>query len=276
MGELQQLAQDLQLDFDHETYSLSRISVRMSDRAATEGRVTKLLLEEKERMSEGAADWETLSEGEKQERKAVRSFTCASHKINNTASAMTTASSKHLYGDAAGGRQLTGAQKLIYEVNKLICARGRKEYCDGMDFKLYCLVTEEISYEGSAAHLMQPIVGNRYIVFLVGPFSNPSQHNIAAVSLIGSATNDCVESCFGVLDREQCNCPIRNPLNTSSIVTAKKDKPVQFVADLPGPEKDKVVSLARKCCTFEERARNNHGSADSAVPESRRGQRRRD
>lgn len=56
-----------------------------------------------------------------------------------------------------------------------------------------------------------------------------SSSNLAAASILGSASNDIVESCFGVLDREQTRCPVQNPLNKSALVNSKENRRVKYV-----------------------------------------------
>ena len=397
-SELENIAKDLEVAHDREDFQVSRIAGRMSDRAANERAVTKKLIAEKEKLCEQSADWELLDDDEKRDRIQIREWTCASHKIDNMATSMTAALAKHL--DQQAGRTMTGAKKVIYEVNKLICEQGRKEYGKGKEFKMFCL-SEDVP-RGNCAHLLQPIVGNRYIIFLYnsmptllsrelvliylehmkeyktlnrlessvldglmsptttaelsayaiaffyicqpllmkgksvnsplemnyfykaaimklaqfvddaeelttggvslwpgavsvedsfhslitqvhefiqstninesvkqmlqvmcqagkerlqlhasehlpgGQYEKPSSRDTEVGQLIGSATNDIVESCFGVLDREQTLCPVRNPMHTSALITAKKDKPVAYVMRQHAPMQEKMVCVAQK------------------------------
>ena len=59
-----------------------------------------------------------------------------------------------------------GAKKLIYEVNKLLCQQSRKEYGQGIDFKIYCFDHDPDLYKSSGLDWLQLIVANRYIIFL--------------------------------------------------------------------------------------------------------------
>ncbi|KAK7109245.1 hypothetical protein V1264_013320 [Littorina saxatilis] len=80
---------------------------------------------------------------------------------------------------------------------------------------------------------------------LGGLYSLPSTSAISAGNLLGSATNDTVESGFGQLDRQQTMNPSRNPLNTSAIA-AKRDKPVHFVCQQDQETMALMVSTAIK------------------------------
>ena len=74
----------------------------------------------------------------------------------------------------------------------------------------------------------------------------PSEVAVNAGNVFGSATNDTVESGFGQLDRQQTMRPNRNPLNTSAVVTAKRDKPVEFVLQQEPALQKVMVRTARK------------------------------
>ncbi|KAL5005166.1 hypothetical protein ScPMuIL_018622 [Solemya velum] len=133
----------------------------MSDRAANEKKVTKLLINKKRALLENSH----ISQAEKDERAHVYSFTCAAHKINNMALAMTSAAEKEMHADDTSTvRSMKGATKHIYEVNKLLCEQSRKEYSLGVDFAMYNL--GEGTSSSSGASLFKPIVGNRYLIFL--------------------------------------------------------------------------------------------------------------
>ena len=168
MAELGELARDMGME-PGDAFSLNRIVARMSDRANNERAVTKLLQLEKGKTQEETPEWQQMTDEEKDTSKKIYDFTCAAHKINNVANAMTEASAKLLYqhAETSNARGLVGAKKQIYEVNKLICQQSRKEYSRGRDFKMFCLDQSEETYQGTAAQLFLPVVGNRYIVFLL-------------------------------------------------------------------------------------------------------------
>ncbi len=137
-------------------YSVANIVGKMSDRAATETKLTRLLIEEKAKL---LAD-SNLTDQELEERSKVYAFTCSLHKINNTAVALTTAAEKHLEyseNDIKGTRH-------IYQTDKLICVHSKKEYAKGQNFRGYCLSTDQLDVSGSK--LFKPIVGGRYLVYL--------------------------------------------------------------------------------------------------------------
>ena len=92
-----------------------------------------------------------------------------------------------------------------------------------------------------------------------GVYHEPTDGAIAAGNLLGTATNDIVESGFGLLDRQQTTCPTRNPVNTSTIVTAKRDKPVNFVASQDPDMQKLMVTTARKSAS---RKRKQVGTTD--------------
>ena len=389
LSDTQKMAESLGLDVHDNDFSVARILSRMSDRAPNEKAVTRLLEVEKKKA------------GTTQH--TIYQWTCASHKIDNVANAMTNACTQHLSGEKPG-RKMTGAKKLIYEANKLVCSQSRKEYSKGADFKMFAL--DKDMYEQSGVGRMQPIVGNRYNIFLMNSIptilaqdlvlvyleylkdtktivglnlleksvhdgylsrtiycellgyaimyhfilqpllakgkgaksplemnwyyktavrkmsvlcedpsplisdipenaylwpgavpakdsfqqamphivteasnnqddvlpilcvmleaglkklqdhaaehlldSIPSENELHAANVLGSATNDIVESCFGVLDREQTFSPTRNPVNTSALITAKKDKPVDYVLNQSPELMNKMVVCARKSAT---------------------------
>jgi hypothetical protein len=86
------------------------------------------------------------------------------------------------------------------------------------------------------AHALEHLPGSKY--------ADPSATDVAAANLLGTATNDRVESCFGLLDRNQTNCPIRHPTNTSALVTAKQDGIVSYVHKQEDALHDKMVETA--------------------------------
>lgn len=419
MAELEQIAHDMGTD-PGDAFSLKRVVSRMSDRANNERAVTKLLLLEKEKALAQTPGWQQMSDEDKTARTKLYDFTCASHKIDNVSNAMTDASAELLYPQSDSKRKgLLGAKKQIYEVSKLICQQSRKEYSRGRDFKMFCLDQSEDTYKGTGAHLLKPVIGNRYIVFLMnaiptlmskeiimiylealkdskegaatlnrlelsvwqgylsadieaelcafslmyyfvcqpllsrakvakspldmnyfyvtavrrladfegdsspllnedpeiwggavqetepyrpyishiqsiakhdgckekvsailcqmaaagkeklmahasehlpgGVYYEPTDGAIAAGNLLGTATNDIVESGFGLLDRQQTTCPTRNPVNTSAIVTAKRDKPVDFVASQDPDMQKLMVTTARKSAS---RKRKRVGTTD--------------
>jgi len=160
--DLNTLSKELNLDSDEQTFSVARIHSRMSDRAANEKRVTRLLREEKQEILQTMDNWNEMTVAEKNEQSSIHSFTCAAHKINNMAIAMTSASAKFLYGVTQNLRGMRGAKKHIYECNKLLCEHGRKEYGLGNQFKAYSLCSDE----DTGSDLFKPIVGNRYLIFM--------------------------------------------------------------------------------------------------------------
>jgi hypothetical protein len=123
--DLEKMASNMNLDFDENTYSITRISNRMSDRAANERKVTNLLQDSTKLALQEKGH---LSQQEILEQSKIHSFTCAAHKINNMAIAMTDRSAKFLYEETISVRGIQGAKKHIYECNKLLCEQSRKEY----------------------------------------------------------------------------------------------------------------------------------------------------
>ncbi|KAK7105305.1 hypothetical protein V1264_016706 [Littorina saxatilis] len=79
-----------------------------------------------------------------------------------------------------------------------------------------------------------------------GLYFTPSESAVQAGQLLGTATNDIVESGFGQLDRQQTMNPQRNPVNTSAIVCAKRDKPVAYVLQQDAAIQELMVATARK------------------------------
>ncbi|XP_072023391.1 uncharacterized protein [Amphiura filiformis] len=135
-------------------YSISNIVGHMSDRAATETKLTRILIEEKANLLRE----EGLSVEEAQRRAKVYNFTCSLHKINNTAVAMTQAAEKHLQFD----NETTGTRH-IYQTDKLICTESNKEYAQGVRFRSFCLSEDRLQESGST--MFKPIVGGRYLVY---------------------------------------------------------------------------------------------------------------
>ena len=144
------------IDEAKQIYTIGDIAGKMSDRAATEIKLTQLLVEEKARL---LAD-SNLPEEELEERSRVYSFTCSVHKINNTAVALTSAAEKHL---AYTETDIKGTRH-IYQTDKLICVHSKKEYAKGQNFRGFCLSTNQLDVSGS--ELFEPIVGGRYLVYL--------------------------------------------------------------------------------------------------------------
>ncbi|XP_070578593.1 uncharacterized protein [Ptychodera flava] len=137
----------------------------MSDRAATETKLTSLLIEAKTRELESKlTNWHSLTNVERERMTRVYAFTCGAHKVHNTSEAMNKAAIDHLYtSDELSSRGLIGAKKHIYEADKLLCTEVRKEYSEGKDFRAYCLTEEKVAE--SACGLFRPIVGSRYLVY---------------------------------------------------------------------------------------------------------------
>jgi hypothetical protein len=102
LDELSEIADNINLEHDKESYSFMRISGRMSDRAANEKKVTRLIKEKKEELN---------IRGDSQYENEVYFFTCAAHKINNMALAMTDKSAKFLYTTDSNGCGMIGAKK---------------------------------------------------------------------------------------------------------------------------------------------------------------------
>ncbi|KAL3852200.1 hypothetical protein ACJMK2_015873 [Sinanodonta woodiana] len=172
--ELHCIADQLDLDHNDLTYSFMRINGRMSDRAANEKKVTRLIQEKKEELT---ADIEDASMYETN----VYAFTCAAHKVNNMAVAMTDRSAKYLYlcDKNTNGRGMVGARKHIYECNKLLCEHSRKEYGLGNDFKAYSLCSEL----DTGSELFRPIIGNRYLIFLQNAIPTLAAHDMVLMFL---------------------------------------------------------------------------------------------
>ncbi|KAL3860428.1 hypothetical protein ACJMK2_010552 [Sinanodonta woodiana] len=172
--ELHNIADQLELDHNDLTYSFMRINGRMSDRAANEKKVTRLIQEKKVEFKaniEDASVYETN----------VYAFTCAAHKVNNMAVAMTDHSAKYLYlcDTNTNGRGMIGAKKHIYECNKLLCEHSRKEYGLGSDFKAYSLCSEI----DTGSELFKPIIGNRYLIFLQNAIPTLAAHDMVLIFL---------------------------------------------------------------------------------------------
>ena len=102
-------------------YSISNIVGHMSDRVATERKLTLLLKEKANLLSE-----EGLCEEQVLRRAKVHNFTCSLHKINNTAVAMMQAAEKQLQFE----NETTGTW-YIYQINKLIAQNLTKSMPKG-------------------------------------------------------------------------------------------------------------------------------------------------
>ena len=141
-------------DEARDTYSFTNIVGKMSDRASTETKLTKLLVVEKARQLQEKG----IPEEELEKRK-VYSFSCSLHKINNTAVAMTQAADKKL----AFSKEEVSGTRHIYQTDKLICTESNKEYALGSKFRAYCLSTNQLEESGST--LFKPIVGGCYLIY---------------------------------------------------------------------------------------------------------------
>ncbi|XP_077981591.1 uncharacterized protein LOC144436632 [Glandiceps talaboti] len=165
--ELQRLGQEMNLEHVEETYNVINFKTRMSDRAATEGKMTKLLCEMKTRELERLLPtWNEMTQEEKNEKIRIHAFTCGAHKLTNMAEAMNKAAVKYLYENdeiASNNRRMIGAKKHIYECDKLLCENSKKEYAKGKDFKGFCL-SRDIHVK-SGSQLFKPIVGSRYLIY---------------------------------------------------------------------------------------------------------------
>ncbi|XP_066289132.1 uncharacterized protein [Branchiostoma lanceolatum] len=150
-------------------YSIQHIAAKMSDRAATEMKHTKLLEEAKVEELKKTPGWKDKSAAERKELSKVMGLTCSMHKLHNVAEAMTKASTLYLQGETqptSSGRQpMVGAKKHVYETDKLLCTESKKEIAEGKDYKAYCLATEVVDVAG--CELFKPIVGSRYFIFLL-------------------------------------------------------------------------------------------------------------
>ena len=138
-----------------DTYTLTNIVGKMADRASTETKLTKLLVEEKARLLKEKG----ISQEELEKRAKVYSFSCSLHKINNTAVAMTQAAEKAL---EFGKDEVTGTRH-IYQTDKLICTESNKEYAQGSKFRAFCLSSNQLEISGST--LFKPIVGGQYLIY---------------------------------------------------------------------------------------------------------------
>ncbi|XP_078572945.1 uncharacterized protein LOC144859840 [Branchiostoma floridae x Branchiostoma japonicum] len=151
---------------DSSFLNVSTIKTHMKDRAVVEQRVTSLLEDKKGAILEAGVEWENLGEEEQARRKKIYPFTCAAHKVQNTAEAMSAAAQKHLNHaeDATAGRRgMVGGKGHIYATDKLICMESKKEYCEGKELRGFSLAHEEL--DASCQKLFQPIVGNRFLAF---------------------------------------------------------------------------------------------------------------
>ena len=144
-----------------------------------------------------------MSDEDKTARTKLYDFTCASHKIDNVSNAMTDASVELLYPQSDSKRKgLLGTRKQINKVSKLLCQQCRKEYSRGRDFKMFCLDQRENTYKGTGAHLLKPVIGNRYIVFLMNAVPTLMSKEIIMIypevpkdSKEGAATRNRLENC---------------------------------------------------------------------------------
>ena len=75
--ELREVADLMEVQYSKTTFSVSRITWRISDGAANELAVGKILMEEKRKLCKGNEDWNQLSEKE-EERVKMCVFTCES------------------------------------------------------------------------------------------------------------------------------------------------------------------------------------------------------
>ncbi|KAI8486077.1 hypothetical protein Bbelb_361770 [Branchiostoma belcheri] len=149
-------------------YSIRHIAAKMSDRAATEVKHTKLLTQAKVEELKQTPDWSDKPAAEQQKLSEVMGLTCSMHKLHNVAEAMTKASTIYLQGESQstfGRKPMVGAKKHVYETDKLLCTESKKEIAEGKDFKAYCLATEVVDVAG--CELFKPIVGSRYFIFLL-------------------------------------------------------------------------------------------------------------
>ena len=143
------------LDEARETYSFTNIVGKMADRASTETKLTRLLIEEKARLLKEKG----IPEAEIERRAKVYSFSCSLHKINNTAVAMTQAAEKEL---TFSKEEISGTRH-IYQTDKLICTESNKEYALGSKFRAFCLSSNQLQASGTT--LFKPIVGGRYLIY---------------------------------------------------------------------------------------------------------------
>ncbi|XP_070534272.1 uncharacterized protein [Ptychodera flava] len=167
LTEQQRLGKQMGLQNVEETYSVIIIKARLSDRAATEMKTTKLCEVKTEELEQLLQQWDDMSQEEKDEKIVkARAFTCGAHKLTNMAESMNKASAKFLYSQDDGQvecRGVYGAKRHIYETDKLLCEQSHKEYAKGKDFKAFCLA--EDVHQKSGAQLFKPIVGSRYLIF---------------------------------------------------------------------------------------------------------------
>ncbi|XP_078586096.1 uncharacterized protein LOC144867965 [Branchiostoma floridae x Branchiostoma japonicum] len=165
-NDLQEVGNILGIDgsFAH----VGQIKTHMKDRAAVETKVTRLLEDLKgDKLHETVPGWHLLSPEEQDKRKKIYGFTCAAHKIQNVAEAMSKAAQKNLKYDVEkegkARRGMVGAKDHIYATAKLLCMETKKEYAEGKEFCGFALLHTEL--EDSGQKLFQPIVGNRFLVF---------------------------------------------------------------------------------------------------------------
>lgn len=93
-----------------------RISGRMSDRAANEKKVTRLIKGKEELNIRGDSQCEN----------EVHFFTCAAHKINNMTLTMTDKSAKFLYTTDSNGRRMIGAKNIFTSALSYSVGMGEK------------------------------------------------------------------------------------------------------------------------------------------------------
>ncbi|KAL3847117.1 hypothetical protein ACJMK2_018047 [Sinanodonta woodiana] len=99
----------------------------------------------------------------------VYAFTCAAHKLNNMAVAMTDHSTKYFYLCDSN----TNASGM------LLSEHSQKEYGLGSDFKAYSLCSEI----DTGSELFRPIIGNRYLIFLQNAIPSLAAHNMVLIFL---------------------------------------------------------------------------------------------
>eukprot|EP00058_Branchiostoma_floridae_P002271 XP_002587759.1 hypothetical protein BRAFLDRAFT_94663 [Branchiostoma floridae] len=165
-NDLQEMGTALGIDgsFAH----VGQIKTHMKDRAAVETKVTRMLEDLKgDKLHETVPGWHLLSPEEQEKRKKIYGFTCAAHKIQNMAEAMSKAAQKNVKYDVEkegkARRGMVGAKDHIYATAKLLCMETKKEYAEEKEFCGFALLHTEL--EDSGQKLFQPIVGNRFLVF---------------------------------------------------------------------------------------------------------------
>eukprot|EP00058_Branchiostoma_floridae_P022034 XP_002607524.1 hypothetical protein BRAFLDRAFT_69955 [Branchiostoma floridae] len=156
------------LGIDGSFAHVGQIKTHMKDRAAVETKVTRMLEDFKgDKLHETVPGWHLLSPEEQEKRKKIYGFTCAAHKIQNMAEAMSKAAQKNVKYDVEkegkARRGMVGAKDHIYATAKLLCMETKKEYAEEKEFCGFALLHTEL--EDSGQKLFQPIVGNRFLVF---------------------------------------------------------------------------------------------------------------